>query len=115
MDVTPKTVFIYQNPDEILPFNKWYKKLRDIRGQQKVLARIDRARLGNLGDHRSVGEGVTELKIDFGPGYRVYVGFDGDTIIVLLLGGNKGTQDDDIKKAKIYWKDYKEEKKHQGR
>ena len=71
----------------------------------KIFVRLDRAEAGNLGDHEKVREGVIELRIDFGPGYRVYVGIDGDEII-LLWGGTKKTQDDDIKKAIGFWRDY---------
>lgn len=112
MDVHPRIVKMYQRPDGLVPFTRWYKSLRDMRGQQKVLARIDRMKLGNLGDHRSVGEGVTELRIAFGPGYRVYFGQEGEEMVILLVGGDKSTQNDDIKTAKNYWKNYKEEKKY---
>lgn len=71
----------------------------------KILVRLKRAEQGNFGDHEPVGEGVIELKIDFGPGYRVYLGIDGD-FIILLWGGTKKTQDYDIKKAKEFWRDY---------
>lgn len=70
-----------------------------------ILARIKRVEGGNLGDCEPVGEGVSELKIDVGPGYRVYFGQDGDEV-VLLYGGTKKTQDKDIKTAKEYWRDY---------
>ena len=106
---------MYQRPDNVIPFTSWYKKLRDTRGQQKILARIDRLKLGNLGDHRSVGQGVIELRIAFGPGYRVYFGQEGEEIVILLLGGDKGTQDNDIKTAKAHWESYKEEKKYANR
>lgn len=96
----------------MLPFTAWLTALGDTRGRQKILARIDRLRLGNFGDHRSVGEGVTELKIHFGPGYRVYLGQEGNELVILLLGGDKSSQDEDIKKAHSYWKDYKKEKRH---
>jgi len=64
--------------------------------------------LGNLGNSKSVGEGVCELKIDFGPGYRVYFGQLGSTIVLLLCGGDKSTQEQDIRKAYEYWKEYGE-------
>jgi len=115
MEAFPRIVKMYQRQDGTIPFTDWYKNLRDVRGQQKILARIDRMKLGNLGDHRSVGEGVTELRISFGPGYRVYFGQEGDEIVVLLVGGDKGTQDDDIKTAKIYWENFKKEKKYGDR
>lgn len=63
--------------------------------------------LGNLGRYRGVGQGVIELKIDFGPGYRVYVGLEGAGLIILLCAGNKGSQDQDIRKAIEYWNDYR--------
>jgi len=71
----------------------------------KIFERLDRAEEGNFGVHESVGQGVIELKIDFGPGYRVYLGIDGEEII-LLWGGTKKTQDTDIKRARKYWEDY---------
>jgi putative addiction module killer protein len=70
------------------------------------MARLKRVELGNLGDHHGVGEGVYELRIDFGPGYRVYFGEDGKRLVVLLIGGTKKTQRRDIETAKRYWSDY---------
>jgi putative addiction module killer protein len=72
----------------------------------RVMARLERVELGNLGDHRGVGDGVFELKIDFGPGYRVYFGLDGSELVVLLIGGTKKTQRRDIETAKQYWRNY---------
>jgi putative addiction module killer protein len=69
--------------------------------------RIDRVREGNLGDARPVGMGVSELRIPVGPGYRVYYARDGETLVLLLCGGDKGSQDDDIRRARAYWTDYK--------
>lgn len=114
MNVLEKRIIIYERSDGVLPFVEWIRNLRDIRGKQKVEARIDRVRLGNMGDHRSVGEGVQEMRIHYGPGYRVYLGEEGNTFVILLSGGDKGSQDEDIKKAKEYWKDYKEEKERAG-
>lgn len=71
-----------------------------------VLTRIDRVRQGNFGDHHSVGQGVSELVIDFGPGYRVYYGHDGDELVILLGGGPKGTQTKNIADAQEFWRDY---------
>jgi putative addiction module killer protein len=83
--------------------------LRSIRNLPQVLGkafvRLKRTEQGNLGDHGSVGEGVIEIRIDFGPGCRVYLGIDGDEII-LLWGGTKKTQNEDIKTAKEFWRDY---------
>jgi putative addiction module killer protein len=69
---------------------------------------------GNFSNVRSVGSGVSEYKIDFGPGYRIYFGRDGYTLIILLTGGTKKTQSKDIEKAKIFWQEYKARKKHGG-
>lgn len=72
--------------------------------------RIDRLSLGNLGDGKPVGSGVQELRIDFGPGYRVYIGQDGARLILLLCGGDKSSQAKDIQAAHAYWADYKRRK-----
>ena len=90
-----------------MPYENWLADLQDVVGRAKIRVRVDRAVSGNLGDHRSVGTGIIELKIDFGPGYRVYMGQQGQEIIVLLCGGNKSTQGKDIIKAHQYWEDYK--------
>ena len=79
-------------------FNKWLKGLRDPTGKAKVLVRIERLKAGNPGDVRPVGEGVSELRIDFGPGYRVYYKQRGD-LIYLLCGGDKDSQHTDVRKA----------------
>ncbi|MDH3605173.1 MAG: type II toxin-antitoxin system RelE/ParE family toxin, partial [Candidatus Tectomicrobia bacterium] len=71
-------------------------------------SRLRRVRLGNLGDHRSVGEGVFELRLDFGPGYRIYFARIGNEVILLLSGGDKSTQTRDIAQAKLYFSDYKD-------
>jgi len=88
------------------PFRKWRQGIRDAKVRQAVDARIARFRTGNLGVSTSVGEGVSESKIDLGPGYRIYYAIDGETI-VLLCGGDKSTQNEDISRAKSFWEDYK--------
>jgi len=80
-------------------FAKWIDGLRDIRARARIQARIERLALGNPGDVKSVGEGVSELRIDYGPGYRVYFKKRGNTVIVLLAGGDKRTQRGDITTA----------------
>lgn len=82
-------------------FATWLRNLRDRQGRAKILARIDRLEEGNPGNTRSVGAGVVEMKIDFGPGYRVYFVQRGEVVIVLLCGGDKSTQDTDIRRAKV--------------
>ncbi|RMF17414.1 MAG: type II toxin-antitoxin system RelE/ParE family toxin [Candidatus Dadabacteria bacterium] len=97
---------VYESPSGKLPFHEWLTKLKDRKARAVIRARLERVRLGNFGDCKQVGEGVSELRVDFGPGYRVYFGRDGDKIVVLLCGGNKKTQSKDIKRAKDYWKEY---------
>ena len=80
-------------------FDKWYDSLRDIGAQARVAARLDRLALGNPGDVRSVGSGVSELRIDHGPGYRVYYVKRGDALVIVLAGGTKGSQKKDIGRA----------------
>lgn len=80
-------------------FSKWLDRLRDGRARARVLSRLNRVEEGNLGDAKPVGEGVSELRIDYGPGYRVYYTRKGKTIIVLLVGGDKSTQSQDITRA----------------
>ncbi len=92
------------------PFKEWLDGLKDIVARQKVRIPLDRVRLGNLGKHRSVGEGVYEIKIDYGPGYRVYYGLDEKTAVLLLLGGDKSTQKKDITQARMYCEDHKRRK-----
>ena len=82
-------------------FGKWLSDLRDIRAKARILARLESARLGNLGDARSVGDGVSELRIDVGAGYRVYFTRRQRIIIILLCGGDKSTQSKDIARAKL--------------
>jgi putative addiction module killer protein len=86
-------------------FLKWLRGLRDARARARIEIRVDRLALGNAGDVRSVGAGVSELRIDYGPGYRVYFVSRGKTIVVLLCGGGKQTQKDDIATAKALAKE----------
>ena len=81
-------------------YKRWFSKLRDTRARARIDIRIRRAALGNFGDSKSVGSGVNELRIDYGPGYRIYFTFIGKEIVVLLAGGDKSTQHKDIRKAK---------------
>ena len=80
-------------------FSNWLDRLRDARARARILARLDRVAEGNVGDTRSVGESVSELRIDYGPGYRVYYTKRSRTIVILLVGGDKSTQERDIKRA----------------
>lgn len=86
-------------------FDRWLKGLKDSKGRTKIQARIDRLANGNPGDAGPIGEGLSELRIDFGPGYRVYYARAGKTLYMLLCGGDKGSQDADIKNAHTMWKE----------
>jgi putative addiction module killer protein len=88
------------------PFSEWLTSLRDARAVGVVRSRLNRIRLGNFGDCKSVGGGVEELRIDFGPGYRVYYGRKGALVVVLLCGGSKKSQARDIATAQSQWKEY---------
>ena len=81
-------------------FSLWLERLRDVRARAKIAARVRRLALGNPGDVAPVGDGISELRIHYGPGYRVYFTMQGKTIVILLCGGDKGSQAKDIKRAK---------------
>lgn len=103
---------VYATEEGKAPFDNWFKNLETAAALKvrTVLARIE---TGNLGDVKPVGQGVSERRITFGPGYRVYFGQDGDKLVILLCGGTKKRQSKDIEQAKIFWDDYKN-RKQQG-
>lgn len=110
MEVVQKEIRIFKTKFGQLPYLEWFRSLKDQKSRQIIQARIDRLSLGNAGFTNTVGEGVQELKIPYGPGFRIYFALDGARIIILLSGGDKSSQYDDIKKAKAYWNEYKEAK-----
>ena len=81
-------------------FHAWLRSLKDGMGQRRIVARLRQITLGNLGDHKSVGDGVAELRVNVGPGYRVYFTRRGKVLIFILVGGDKSTQTRDIERAK---------------
>ncbi len=101
IELAPSASHFCQSTSRV-PFAEWLNSLRDRRARVRTNSRLRRVGFGNLGDCRSVGEGVFELRIDYGPGYRVYFGQVGTTILLLLCGGDKSTQAEDIRKAKEY-------------
>lgn len=107
MEVQPREIQRYVTPDNKVPFDEWFQALRDAKTKTLVNKRLNRVSLGNLGDYRAVGEGVCELRINYGSGYRIYFGQIGATIVLLLCGGDKSTQDQDIRRAIEYWTDYR--------
>ncbi len=104
--VHPKQVVVYANQDGYEPFSAWLEALRDTKGRQRIQARIRRLEQGLYGDCKVIGEGVSELRMFFGPGYRVYFGEQPEHMVILLCGGDKSTQDKDIEQAQAYWKEY---------
>ena len=97
----------YQTSDGEQPFVEWLQGLGDRQARARIEARLARVAVGNLGDVEPVGEGVLELRIDWGPGYRVYFARTGKVIVLLLFGGDKKTQQKDIQRAKNYLQDFK--------
>jgi len=107
MEATPKELQIYVTEDGRAPFSEWLASLRDIKARAKIRVRLDRVGLGNLGDCHGVGDGVQELRIDYGPGFRVYFGQVGSAIMLLLCGGDKSTQTKDIEQANRFWSEHR--------
>jgi putative addiction module killer protein len=103
------TIREYVSADGRSYFREWLDSLA-VAIRARIQARVLRFEIGNLGDHKSVGEGVWEARVMFGPGYRIYFGKEGRSIIVLLLGGDKSSQAGDIRKARQLWKEYLEDK-----
>lgn len=106
----PFEIDYYKTVDGGKPFKEWLEGLRDVNGRAKIRIRLDRARQGNLGDHKHLEKGVWELRIDYGPGYRIYFGKDGNRLILLLIGGDKRTQRRDIETAAAYIQDHEARK-----
>ncbi len=108
-DGQPKELIVYETPTGAQPFAEWFQALRDRVGQARIRARLERLeQQGNPGDYKTVGGGVYELRIDTGPGYRVYLGLAGQRLVLLLWGGDKSTQARDVTQAQTYWRDYQQ-------
>lgn len=105
-DGQPKRVLIYETLDGSCPFDEWLTDLRDREARNRIIKRVARLRGGNPGDYKSVDEGVYELRIDYGPGYRLYVALSENEIVLLLFGGDKTTQQRDIDQAHAHWREY---------
>jgi len=112
MPIFPFQIGYYITAEGKAPFKTWLEGLRDVAGRAKIRVRLDRTRLGGLGDNRPVGEGVHEMRVDYGPGYRIYFAVEARRLLVLLLGGDKSSQQRDIATAKKYWRDHQERKKY---
>ena len=106
MEVQPKEIRRYIKPDGSVPVTDWLDSFRDSKTRRKIKSRLERVALGNLGDYKSIEGGVGELRINYGPGYRIYFGQIGSTVVLLLCGGDKSTQQKDIRTAIEYWRNY---------
>ena len=98
-----RRILIYKTAEGLEPFVEWIEELDRV-SQVRIRKRIARIEMGNLGDYKSVGSGVYELRFFFNSGYRVYFGMRKEEIVLLLCGGDKSTQQEDIKRAIFYWK-----------
>ena len=103
----PRDIEVYETLNGQVPFTEWFASIQDTKTQTRIRGRLDRLEKGNFGDCESVGSGVFELRLHFGPGYRIYFGEVGRTIVLLLCGGDKSTQARDIQRAKTYWLEHK--------
>jgi putative addiction module killer protein len=104
----PETeVHVYTTPHGRCPFDEWLGALKDVRAIEKIDARIARLRSGNFGDCKLVGEGVLELRVHCGPGYRIYLGREATATVLLLCAGDKQSQFRDIARAKRYWREHR--------
>lgn len=97
----------YQLAAGKVPVSEWLAGLRDQRARAQIEIRVRRMAIGNFGDCKAVGDGVLELRVDVGAGYRLYCGRHGQTLVILLCGGDKASQPMDIERAKAYWQDWK--------
>jgi putative addiction module killer protein len=97
----------YQREHGSEPFSDWLNALRDKIAQARIRVRLRQIEAGNMGDCEPVGEGITELRVHAGAGYRVYCGQHGKSVVILLCGGNKGSQAADIKRARMFWSEWK--------
>lgn len=108
-------VLHYQTAEGRFPYREWVESIADRKARAAVLARVDRLAFGTFGDWKAVGEGVCELRVHLGGGFRVYFGRKGRAVVILLCGGAKGSQESDIKQAKKYWSDYETRSKARTR
>lgn len=96
----------YRTSEGLAPYSRWLRRV-DVQVARKIFAYVGRMRCGNFGDSRPIGQGISELRINAGPGYRVYYLRDGAKLVLLLCGGDKSTQSEDIRRARLYAADYR--------
>lgn len=111
----PKQVIFYRDQKGSVPVKDWLYNLKDMLARRRILRRLRNVEQGNYGDCKGLSgqEGLLELRFDFGPGYRLYFAEDGNTLVVLLAGGDKKTQTKDIARAAENWMDYKENRNYE--
>ena len=114
MQIRPREILTYTTPNKRNPYRQWYTQIKDEKAQIALSNRITRLRAGNFGDFRRLDAGLYELRIHYGPGYRIYFGIFQNDIVILLCGGTKGTQQRDITRAKNYWNNFIEQMKGQS-
>ena len=107
-DAHPREIQYYRIQNGRSPFTEWLESIRDFSTRSRIERRLDRLTHGNFGRYKSIGDGMFELILDFGPGYRIYFGEINQTTVLLLCGGDKSSQARDIARAKMYWQEYKE-------
>ena len=107
MESSPLIVEIYETESGQVPFSEWLVDLKNKNAAARILLRIDRAKLGNLGDHKLIDDGLFEFRVDTGAGYRVYFGRINAQAIVILWAGDKSMQQRDIEKAQQHWINYR--------
>ncbi|MCC6220620.1 MAG: type II toxin-antitoxin system RelE/ParE family toxin [Deltaproteobacteria bacterium] len=109
MEIKERKVTTFVTGSGRAPYEEWFETLKDKRAQALVLSRIDRVCLGNFGNCKSVGNGVYELRIYYSSGLRIYFGLEGEQVVILLCGGDKGSQRKDIAYAQELWMEYKKD------
>lgn len=111
--IHPREIRFFQTSNGREPFNEWFGSIRDPTTQNRIENRLRRVALGNFGDCRPVGGGVSELRLHFGAGYRIYFGEADNKFVLLLCGGDKSSQQRDIQLAKTYWQEYSETRRRE--
>lgn len=106
MQIRPEGVRHYITPNGRDPYRQWYTSIKDQKTRAIITSRIDRLQRGNPGDSKRVNKDLYELRIDYGPGYRIYFGLLRNSIVILLGGGTKGTQQRDIERAQLHWNEF---------
>ena len=109
MDVIERELKVIASEDATSAVEKWYESFRNVETRTRIRARLARVRSGNFGDHKIFSGGIGELRLDFGPGYRIYFVQSGMTTVILLAAGDKSTQDDNIREAQRLWEDAKDD------